>query len=76
MALASDVIAGNDTLADHARQAGAARVAVIPTGLDVRRYGPADKRGPAGFLRLAWIGSRSTLKQLQQLRPVLEGTAV
>ena len=34
------VLAGNPTLADHARSAGAARIEVVPTGLNVGRFRP------------------------------------
>jgi len=67
-------IAGSPTLADHARREGARRVEVVPTGLDLSRFPLATDRpaADAGRLRLVWIGSRSTLKQLSALRPALE----
>ena len=69
---ADRVIAGNATLADHASRAGAAEVDVLPTGLDVSRYGSAESRVSGDVFRLVWIGSRSTLKQLAMLRSALE----
>ncbi|OQB85926.1 MAG: D-inositol-3-phosphate glycosyltransferase [Planctomycetes bacterium ADurb.Bin126] len=67
------VLAGNEILADHAREAGAAgQVAVVPTGLDASRFAPKADRAAGGRLRLVWIGSRSTLKQVERLREVLE----
>lgn len=64
-------IAGSPVLADHARSAGAARVEIVPTGLDIRRFAPKADYGASGPLRLVWIGSRSTLKQLEPLKPAL-----
>jgi glycosyltransferase involved in cell wall biosynthesis len=69
------VLAGNALLADHARQAGAARVTVVPTGLDLRRYPPKTDHAAPGPVRMVWIGSKSTLKQVVQLRPALEAVA-
>ena len=69
---AAAVIAGNPTLADHARRADARRVEVLPTGLDVRLFPPRTTYTTSDPLRLVWIGSRSTLKQLEPLRPMLE----
>ena len=66
------VVAGCPELASHAELAGAARVGVIPTGLDAGAVTPKDGYDVSGRLRLVWIGSRSTLKQLGTLRPVLE----
>jgi glycosyltransferase involved in cell wall biosynthesis len=66
------VLAGNPSLADHARSAGAARIEVIPTGLDIGRFRPKSDYETAYPLRLVWIGSRSTLKQLKSFRPVFE----
>jgi len=68
------VVAGSPVLADAARRAGACRVAVVPTGLDAGRYRPKPTYTPAsdGALRLVWIGSRSTLKQLARLTTALE----
>jgi glycosyltransferase involved in cell wall biosynthesis len=70
--LADLVIAGNETLAGHARDAGTARVAVLPTALDVRRYQPKRNYAAAGPLRLVWIGSRSTLRQMAAMMELLE----
>jgi hypothetical protein len=66
------VLAGNPTLAEHARSAGARRIEIVPTGLDAARYQPKADYATACPLRLVWIGSRSTLKQLEPFRPALE----
>jgi glycosyltransferase involved in cell wall biosynthesis len=67
---ADAVIAGNDYLADHARQAGAAATFVIPTCVDVARY-PLARHERIGA-DLVWVGSSSTLRGLEALTPVLE----
>ena len=67
------VLAGNEILAEHARSAGAGgQVAVVPTGLDASRFAPKADHATGRKLRLVWIGSRSTLKQVERLREVLE----
>lgn len=55
---ASVVIAGNQYLADRARQAGAERVVVIPTVVDRLRYQP--QLSCEDDLIIGWIGSPST----------------
>ena len=69
--LADRIIAGNPYLADHARRYNPS-VTVLPTGLDLQPYiipppRPGDKK-----VRLVWIGSRSTLRYLADIRPALE----
>jgi len=66
------VLAGSPVLAERARQAGARRVEIVPTGLDTARYPPKEAYDTADGPRLVWIGSRSTLKQLARLVPALE----
>jgi len=66
------VLAGNPNLAEHARRTGARHVEVVPTGLDTGRYRPKRDYDSPGPVRLVWIGSRSTLKQLAAFRPALE----
>lgn len=65
------VIAGNDYLAAEARRwADPARVVVIPTCVDVRKYHPgAGSSAPS--LRLVWVGSSSTLRGLERFTPTL-----
>ena len=70
--LADLVIAGSPALVEHATAAGARHVEPVPTGLDVRRFPPKTDYAVRGPLRLVWIGSASTLKQLEVLRPTLE----
>jgi glycosyltransferase involved in cell wall biosynthesis len=76
---ADTVIAGNDYLAAQAaRLACPARVHVIPTCVDPRRYPSATHSDDAstaragGVVRLVWVGSSSTLQGLEAIRPLLE----
>ena len=64
------VIAGTSFLAAHAaRWAGPGRVSVVPTCVDPAGYAPA---APWDGVRLVWVGSGSTLRGLEAVRPMLE----
>lgn len=69
--LADVVIAGNSYLAEHARRF-CLNVNVLPTGLDTHTYKPKTDLKNNGKLRLVWIGSKSTLGYLAELKPALE----
>lgn len=69
--MADCVIAGNDYLAEQARRFCDA-VHVLPTGLDVHSYADRANKTSDETIRLAWIGSQSTLRYLEELKPVLE----
>jgi len=69
--LADLVIAGNPYLAEHARKFNP-RVEVLPTGLNTRAYTVKTKPENDGKIRLVWIGSKSTLPYLAEIKPVLE----
>jgi glycosyltransferase involved in cell wall biosynthesis len=70
--LANLVIAGNEVLAALGREYGAREVTVIPTGLDTSRYIPKTHEHETEQIRLVWIGSSSTLKQLRQFTEMLD----
>ncbi|MCI0455764.1 MAG: glycosyltransferase family 4 protein [Gemmataceae bacterium] len=71
---ADAVVAGNSFLAEHAaRWASPERVHVIPTCVDVTRYPLAEHANESGPVRLVWVGSSSTLRGLEVVRPLLEG---
>ena len=72
--LADCVIAGNDYLADHARQF-CSNIHVLPTGLNTKPYTSSLIKRHDSKIRLVWIGSQSTLKYLKEICPVLETTA-
>lgn len=71
MRLADTVVAGNAYLADYARRAGAKRVEVIPTVIDLVRY-PAKPLAPdSAVFTIGWIGSPSTARYLRDIAPAL-----
>lgn len=70
MAHAGCVIAGNQYLAERARRAGAARVEIVPTVVDHRRYHGADKQGERQRV-IGWVGSPSTQKYLVNIQDAL-----
>ena len=64
------VVCGNRYLASRAISAGAARVELVPTVVDLMRYRPrVFDSGVAGgrIPRIVWIGSPSTVKYLRSL---------
>jgi len=69
--LAHKVIAGNPYLAEHALPFNR-NVEVLPTGLDTKAYRIETKAATDDKVRLVWIGSKSTLGYLSELKPVLE----
>lgn len=69
--LADMVIADNSYLANHARNFNT-NVEVLTTGLNVSNYKQNVSPPDDGKLRLVWIGSKSTLPYLAQIKPALE----
>jgi len=65
------VIAGNSYLAEHAKKFNP-NVRILPTALDTKAYSLEIKPQDDGKIRLVWIGSRSTLKYLAEIKPALE----
>lgn len=65
------VIGGNSYLLKHATRSGAAKVALLPTVIDIRRYQFAPDGMGGDRLVVGWIGSPSTARYLQPLLPVL-----
>jgi glycosyltransferase involved in cell wall biosynthesis len=66
--LADQVWAGNDYLADYARQFSSA-VHVVPTTVDTDRHRPCSKG--AATVCLGWTGSASTIKHFELAVPLL-----
>ena len=64
------VVAGNDYLAERARSAGAERVEVVPSVIDLARYGPVTPP-PEGPFTIGWIGSPGSERLLEHVRDVL-----
>lgn len=73
MAGARLVVAGNGYLAARASGAGARRVEIVPTVVDLQRYPapPPPVRATGKPMRVVWIGSPSSAKYLQLLRDPL-----
>jgi glycosyltransferase involved in cell wall biosynthesis len=74
MEAAALVVAGNDYLADRAREAGAKRVAVLPTVVDLDRYRappPANDGPPV----IGWIGTPLTGGYLEVVSSALASFA-
>lgn len=70
VSMVDHVIAGNGYLADHARPY-CPSVHVLPTGLCLGPYRAARRRPNGDVVRLVWIGSKSTLRYLEQITEVL-----
>ncbi len=69
---AAVVIAGNDYLAERARRAGARRVEIIPTAVDLRRYAPRATTGSNAAFTVGWIGTPQTAGYLREIAPALQ----
>jgi glycosyltransferase involved in cell wall biosynthesis len=69
--LADMVIAGNSYLAEHAKRFNNC-VEILPTGLDTGEYKNCRVEKKDNKVRLVWIGSRSTLRYLSEIKPALE----
>jgi len=69
--LADMIIAGNPYLAEHALRFNN-NVKTLPTGLDTETYRVKDIPKKSGEIRLVWIGSKSTLPYLAEIKPALE----
>jgi glycosyltransferase involved in cell wall biosynthesis len=54
------VFAGNKYLAERARKAGAERLEIVPTVLDIEAYTPGQIEHPDGRVRLGWVGTPET----------------
>lgn len=67
MAGAHLVVAGNRYLADRATAAGALRVEVVPTVVDLERYPTKQIYLVDAKPRIVWIGSPSTVQYLLEL---------
>lgn len=68
--VADMVIAGNDYLADYARQFNNA-VEIIPTVVDTKIYVPHKQRQREGIC-IGWSGSKTTLKHFSMAVPILK----
>jgi len=64
------VIAGNQTLAQHALQFNS-QVSIMPTVVDVAQYSYRAPRAASDVITIGWIGSRSTSPYLLEIEPAL-----
>jgi glycosyltransferase involved in cell wall biosynthesis len=65
------LVAGNDFLAQQAEGLAPDRVQVVPTCIDPARYPLAGHTGKRD-IHLVWVGSSSTLRGLDAIKPLLE----
>jgi glycosyltransferase involved in cell wall biosynthesis len=72
--LAAHVMAGNDYLADYARQYNE-KVSIIPTTIDTDKYRLVERRDGPEILTIGWSGSFSTIQHLDTIRDVLQELA-
>ena len=69
--LADMIIAGNSYLAEQAMKFNES-VKILPTALNVRNYDIEVEPRRDDIVRLVWIGSKSTLRYLLEIKPALE----
>lgn len=69
------VIAGNNYLAARAQRAGANKIEIIPTVIDIHRYHQKSDGASAEPFVIGWIGSPSTFKYVQEIALVLKEMA-
>jgi glycosyltransferase involved in cell wall biosynthesis len=73
MAGARLVLAGNNYLAQRARKAGAPKVEIVPTVIDIDRYSvKVISNNKLDLLSIVWIGSPSTVRYLDLLQKPLK----
>lgn len=74
MKYSDTVIAGNSYLATRAKKAGAKRIEIIPTVIDMNRYHSKNTNQNKEVV-IGWIGSPSTFKYLLPIKDVFEKLA-
>jgi glycosyltransferase involved in cell wall biosynthesis len=63
------VIVGNQYLSERARQAGAKRIELLPSVVDVPRYVVKEKQLPGGSpVKIGWVGSPVTAPYLETIQ--------
>jgi glycosyltransferase involved in cell wall biosynthesis len=77
MRAATIVVAGNDFIAERARQAGARRVEIVPSVIDLDRYAPQAVARPADPRPMiaGWIGIPLNAHYLEALAAALRAVA-
>lgn len=56
------VVAGNSYLAERSKKAGAKKIEIIPTVIDLNRYSVVEKQNADPFI-VGWIGTKSTFEK-------------
>lgn len=69
--LSAHVMAGNQYLADYARQFND-NVTIIPTTIDTEKYRVVEKAAHPDVVTIGWSGSFSTVQHLDTIRSVLQ----
>jgi glycosyltransferase involved in cell wall biosynthesis len=67
------VVCGNEYLATRARLAGAERVEIIPSVIDLERYSVRSPRND-GHMKIGWIGSPGSVAFINRILPQLADT--
>ena len=67
---ATTVVVGNEYLRDHAIKAGAQRVEILPTSVDLARY-PLPTPARNEIFTIGWIGSPATTRYLHLIHEAL-----
>ncbi|MCU4974996.1 glycosyltransferase family 4 protein [Halobacteria archaeon AArc-m2/3/4] len=67
---ADAVVVGNEYLALRARKAGASRVEIVPTVIDLEKY-PHVLPSEDGPFTIGWIGSPTTAQYVEPISPAL-----
>ncbi|HHW05871.1 MAG TPA: glycosyltransferase family 4 protein, partial [Methanothermobacter sp.] len=70
MKQAAVVVVGNSYLGERAYHAGAKRIELIPTVVDIKRYRVIPKLDRSPFT-IGWIGSPATSKYIHLIKPAL-----
>lgn len=65
------VIAGNEYLADRAKNVGAKRVEILPSVIDLNKYRYSPSRAADSSFTIGWIGSASTTVFLKSIENAL-----
>ena len=71
MQRATLVVAGNNYLADRAKCAGANRIEILPTVIDLEKY-PITSTPKDNIFRIGWIGTPGTSKYLTIIASALK----
>jgi glycosyltransferase involved in cell wall biosynthesis len=71
MERAEVVVAGNEYIASRAEKAGASKIKIIPTPIDLDRYPDKQPSIKSNKFTIAWIGSPSTAKYLHKIEAAL-----